>query len=219
MALSNYGELKTSVANWLGRADLTTLIPDFCTLAHKQLMRELRDHPRLQIRNASFSITGEYVACPATFTRLRSLYLNTSPRRTVEFMPNDAQTTNYSSGSGEPRFVSIVGPTAVGSGDAAGSSEYFRFAPIPDATYTATIEYTAALAFFTADSGAGSTNWILTDNPDAYLYGALVQATAYVKDDPRISLWASAYQQALASLNSAGKETRWGGNNMAVRVA
>ena len=33
MALNNYANLKTSIANWLGRTDLVNDIPDFVTLA------------------------------------------------------------------------------------------------------------------------------------------------------------------------------------------
>ena len=219
MALDTYGGLKTLVANYLSRADLTSQIADFVTLAHKQLMRDLRGHPRLQIRNAAFSITGEYVACPATFMALTSMHLNTTPRRAIQYMETDTQDRYYGESTGIPAFVSIVAPTAAGSGDATGSNEYFRFAPVPGSTYTATIEYTAALPFFSADSGAGSANWILVDAPDLYLYGTLLQANSYIRDDPRIALWAQAYQVALESVKSSGNRARWGANGMAVRVA
>ena len=33
MALVNYSDLKTSIADWLNRSDLTATIPDFITLA------------------------------------------------------------------------------------------------------------------------------------------------------------------------------------------
>ena len=147
------------------------------------------------------------------------MYLKTTPKRSIKYLDNDGQSVYFGESTGIPAFVTVVGATATGSGDAAGSNEYFRFGPVPGSTYTATMEYIAALPFFTADSGAGSTNWILTDNPDLYLYGSLVQASAYVKDDARIGLWLQGYQKALGDVMHAGKSTRWGANGMVVRVA
>ncbi len=42
MALSTYAELKTSIGDWLNRADLTAVIPDFISLAEAQVERTLR---------------------------------------------------------------------------------------------------------------------------------------------------------------------------------
>ena len=42
MALNNYSDLKTTVANYLARSDLTSVIPDFIQLAEQRLRRELR---------------------------------------------------------------------------------------------------------------------------------------------------------------------------------
>ena len=43
MAITNYTELKSSLADWLNRSDLTTVIPDFITLAESQFNREIRN--------------------------------------------------------------------------------------------------------------------------------------------------------------------------------
>ena len=42
MALTTYNELKTSLADWLNRQDLTSTIPDFISLAEAQIERQLR---------------------------------------------------------------------------------------------------------------------------------------------------------------------------------
>lgn len=213
MALTNYGELKTVVANFLARADLTTVIPDFVYLAHKQIARELRGHLRAQTRNTAFSITGEYVAAPSDFLELVSLRItSTTPDYALAFIDDDTGTNMYGGIAGAPRFVTMTGATG-------SNVEYFRFSPPPDSTYTATLEYIASLTFFSADSGAGGTNWILTDHPDVYLYGALTQASAYLHDDARAAGWRDAFASALDSLRRAGRKARWGGNGMAVRVA
>ena len=42
MALGTYTDLKTSVANYLEREDLTATIPDFITLTENRLNRDIR---------------------------------------------------------------------------------------------------------------------------------------------------------------------------------
>lgn len=210
MALSTYAGLKASIASWLARSDLTTPIPDFITLAHKALMRDLRGHLRLQKRNASFLITGEYVAVPIDFLELVSLRLtSTDPDSELAFLPESAMTGAYGSGSGVPKFVALVGNTTAG-------TEQFRFAPVPDGTYTATIEYYASLTEMSADADY---NWILTDHPQLYLYGSLLQAAAYIGDDPRIPMWQAAYAEALDAVRREGNRTRYSAKGMMMRAA
>lgn len=207
MALATYTDLQASVAAWLARADLTSVIPDFVTLAHKQLMRDLRGHLRLQKRDTAFSISSEYVAAPTDFLELVSMHLNTTPKTVIQYLPSDAM-GDYFASSGRPKYVALAGATTAG-------TESFRFGPAPDGSYTATIEYYATITFF--PSGA-STNWILTDHPQLYLYGSLLQASAYIGDDPRIPLWQAAYAEALAMVKKEGNRARWGANGMQVRA-
>jgi len=47
MSFSNYSALQTTIASYLGRTDLTAMIPTFITLAEARLQRELRTRPML----------------------------------------------------------------------------------------------------------------------------------------------------------------------------
>ena len=42
MALATYSDLKTSIANWLDRSDLTDVIPDFIALAETRHKRDFK---------------------------------------------------------------------------------------------------------------------------------------------------------------------------------
>ena len=88
--------------------------------------------------------------------------------------------------------------------------------PPPAAAQTATIEYYSRLAVL---SPTATTNWILDDYPDLYLYGSLLQATAYIGNDERIQLWKGAYDEALAACMKAGKRSKASGPNLQMRVA
>jgi hypothetical protein len=67
MALNNYSDLKTSVANYLGRSDLTSAIPDFITLAEIRLARQLRLRQMLQTVTSNTRAAITRLAFQATF--------------------------------------------------------------------------------------------------------------------------------------------------------
>lgn len=203
MAITTGAELATAIANWTGRADLTSRIPEFVALAEAKMNRILRT-PEMETKDAAFSITGEYVAVPTGFLAARSFMLNSGPRTALTFMPDDTQVTYYPNSNETPQFFSVVGGN-------------FRFAPVPSTTQTATLIYYKAPASVSA--GGSATNWILTAHPDVYLYGSLLEAVGFLGDDPRVQLWLSAYSTALDQLKSQGSRMRWGGNGMAVRSA
>ena len=68
MALTNYTELKASIADFLNRDDLTAVIPDFITLAESGMNREVR-HWRMETRKTAVLDT-QYTALPTDFLSL-----------------------------------------------------------------------------------------------------------------------------------------------------
>jgi hypothetical protein len=59
----------------------------------------------------------------------------------------------------------------------------------------------------------------LTFAPDLYLYGALLEAQAYLIGDERLAVWQQKYGEILASLNSNAIDDEIGGSPMAVASA
>jgi len=51
MAITTYSELKTAVADWLNRSDLTSAIPNFIALAEAQMSRQIRHRKRHDARD------------------------------------------------------------------------------------------------------------------------------------------------------------------------
>ena len=190
MALTTYAELKTSVGDWLNRTDLATAISDFVSLAEAQIERQLRTRQMIVRANASFAAAAEYGTVPDDFLETKSIKLDTNPITYLSFQTIDAMdqlsNTTYLS-SGKPLYFSIVG-------------SQFRLLPIPDGAYTAELVYYAKLAKL---SNTNTTNWLLTQAPDVYLYGSLLQAAPYLQDDARISVWSSLYQAGLEQLQIA----------------
>ena len=74
MALTNYTELKASLANWLNRSDLTTEIADdFIKLAEADFNSKLR--VRAMIAQVNITVDAETEALPTDFLQIRNFYI------------------------------------------------------------------------------------------------------------------------------------------------
>jgi hypothetical protein len=203
MALSTYAELRTSIGDWLNRADLAATIPDFISLAEAQIERTLRTRQMIVRANASFD--QQYGAVPADFLETKSLKLtSTNPPTPLSFLTVDLldeQSSGYTA-SGKPKFFGVVG-------------NQFRILPTPDGTYTTELTYYAKL---TKLSNSVTSNWLLASSPDVYLYGALLQAAPYLQDDARIQTWATLYERALNDLRTADARASTSGGSLLTRA-
>jgi len=194
MSITTYSELLTAAANWLGRADLSSRVPEFVTLAQARINRHVRAQA-METKSTSFSITGEYVNVPSDFLEARNFYLTTvNPTVVLQYKPPDKMTVD-STASGIPGYYAVVGTQ-------------FRFSPQPDTTYTATLIYYAKPATFVVSSQ--ETNSLFPGNVDLYLYATLIEAEAFMMDDPRIALWKQAYDDSLQNINKSANTSRYG---------
>jgi hypothetical protein len=75
---------------------------------------------------------------------------------------------------------------------------YWIFGPTPNAAYPVEILYYELPPLL---DNTNQTNWLSEYAPNLLLYGCLVEATPFVKDDERVQLWQSYYDRSLAALN------------------
>lgn len=202
MAISTYSELLTAAANWLSRADLTSRIPEFVTLAQARINRSVRVQA-METKSTSFSITGEYVNVPSDFLEAKHFYITSvSPRKSLTRLDDETATDSYTT-TDQPKYFSVVG-------------SQFRFTPAPASTYTATLVYYAKPATLAVTSQ--ETNSLFPTNVDLYLYATLLEAESFVKDDPRLGVWKMAYDEALNGINAAAKRQSAFGGSMTTRL-
>ena len=201
MSIATYSELKTAVANWLDRSDLTTYIPDYITMAEAAIGRDLRIRQMEGRKTAS--ISTEYVDIPTDFIEARNIQLNTTEQKRLKYVtPEQMDQFHPEQTTGEPKYYTIIGTE-------------FQFKPIPDTSYTVEIAYYAR---FAALSGANDTNWLLTNMPEIYLYASLVQASPFLRDDDRVPLFATLYQSAVDSVNKQDKTARYSGATLRMQT-
>jgi hypothetical protein len=104
-------------------------------------------------------------------------------------------------GSGTPEFYTLVDNT-------------IRVNSIPEDEVE--ISYYVRIPALTDDA---PTNWMLTNHPDVYLYGSLIHAEPYLKNDKRILTWKTMYEMALKQVEDADKKARWSGGTLQMRVS
>lgn len=187
MSITNYSDLKTTIADYLARTDLTDQIPLFIQLAENRLRRDLRIRQMLKVVTTSTTAGDPTVAMPTDFLEMRDIHIESSPIQTVIYQnpSNFFRNTQAGTGvSGYPNNYTIMG------------SE-FQFAPTPDAAYTLKMVYYAAPTYL---SSTVSSNVFLANCPDLLLYASLGEAEPYLMNDARIATWAQLYDRGLNSL-------------------
>jgi hypothetical protein len=194
-----YTTLQAAVASWLARSDLTAQIPDFIMLAEAKLNRTLRTR---QMEQRSTAEAAEYMALPTLWLEMRNIKTTGTPVYTLEQRAPFEMDALDDGSTGRPSRYAII-------------ANQIRLAPAPDSTYTLEIDYWEQIPALVTYSS----NWLLVAAPDIYLYGALLEASAYILDDPRIPLWRDAYTQTINQLQTADRRARWSGSPMAVRPA
>lgn len=203
MPITTYTELKTSIASWLNRDDLTSVIPDFISLAEAGINRDLRHYK--MIERADATLDSRYVQMPADWMETVRFSITSGDTYRLELVSRDDMLEyreKTADTSGRPRFYANIGDTI----------EVF---PTPDADYTMQLQYYAKTP---ALSDSNASNWLLLEAPDVYLYGTLIQSAPYLQDDARTQTWAALYAAALQSLQKASDDTRFAGSGLRMRV-
>ena len=204
MALSTYSELKSSIANWLNRSDLTTEIAnDFIVLTEKDFNSKLRI--RKMVAQTSLTLNAETVALPSGFLQVRDFYiLSGGTKYSLTYMtPSQMDQIKGTSVVGMPSSYTILGDT-------------FRFAPVPGDSYTAYLNYYKT---FDALSNSNTSNFILTNHPSIYLYGSLYHAAQFLGgvDPNRVQQWLQLYSTALERLEQNDREDQFSGSPLQIR--
>ena len=203
MAISTYAELQTAIANWLDRSDLTDKIPDFITLAEIRIQRNLRVRG-MEERSTTTLVPGqEYYGLPDDFLEVRDVQVNTDPITSLKYMtPKEMDETYPNQSNGTPKAFTIIG-------------NEIQLKPTPDSADTFEIAYFEKIQNL---SDTNTTNWLTQNAVDLLLYGALIEAEAYLVNDTRIPVWKAAFDMAIQEANNQANKGRWPQGPIAARV-
>lgn len=194
MAITTYAELKTAIASWLARDDLTANIPDFITLFEASAARKLRIRP-MEVTGLLEPDEGE-AELPSDFLSYRRLTRLGDTRAELAYV--------------HPTYLNALYPTAP-SGLAAhftieGSNVIVR----PSDDTDLEIVYLAKNAAVSETLG-----WLFDNHPDLYLFGSLAEAHGFNVDQNNMALWMGRRDQIFEEISLSDFRERSG---MAVRL-
>lgn len=189
MSISTFAELKTAVSSWTHRGDLSTLAADFITLADARIHfgSEDPEFPSKPLRvrgmqnRESGTVSSGTITLPTGYLETRRLVVTSNGISNELKYKSPVQLAPYETQTGVAGFYSdlngkiYVGGTGGGSGYV--HDYYKKLDTLSDST---------------------TTNWLITNAPNVYLYGVLLEAWMFVGNLTKAQ-WA--YRLFAAALN------------------
>lgn len=187
MALGTYSELKTAIADWMARSDLSGNVADWITLAEARLNRVLMPVEVDQ------SLTGtldsrEISTSSYSVVEPLALYLidsATSDERELDQKADFARTAT----SDEPDFWDFY--------QHASAPKIIFNCPL-DAAYTFRFRYRQRFAL----SDSATTNWLLTNHPDIYLAASIVWGGGFTANFEQAAAFKGVLEESLPEVRN-----------------
>lgn len=216
MAISNYGELKTAVESWLDRTDLNGRVPDFISLAERRIFRPSKKSGYRGLRSPANETKKTYtgydaevgLCIPDDYLELKNITWDGCPLERISdqrylalsCLPDTRTDNNTVQPAGEPTMFARY------------ACKFFVY-PLPTEGNDGVLQ----LNYWQDQSGQlvddTDTTPILTIAPGAYLYGALVEAEAFLINDGRIPLWEARFQDTIESLQDMADQEELSGGH------
>ena len=185
-----YDSLTYYVLQYLERSDQATVnaIPTFITLAEFEIAQEIKTLGQLQVAESAMTIGNPNIAKPARWRKTVSMNItDASGNRTPVLLRKYEYLTNY-----WPNNTSTAMPLFYSDTD----WDHWYVAPTPDKAYSFEVLYYERIAPL---SSTNQTNWLTQNAPTAMLFGTLLQAMPFLKNDQR-QIFQQKYLEAIKSL-------------------
>ena len=189
-AVMTYDSLVDDISTYLERTDQATLqkIPTFIMLAEQVIAAEIKFLGNLTVQQSTMVATQPVIDKPARWHKTVSMNVVVAGERQPillrkyeylrEYWPNATDT-------GVPKFYCDYDYT------------HWLIAPTPAQAYSFEVLYYERIQ--PLDS-SNQTNWFTIYAPQALLYGTLLQAMPFLKNDERIPMWQSQYDKIMQVL-------------------
>ena len=186
-----YDTLNSTVLQYLERSDAATreAIPTFITLCEFEIAEEIKTLGQLNVATASMTADNPTLQKPARWRKTVSMNITTTSGtqpvllRKFEYLknywPNATQTD-------APLFYADI------------DYDHWYLAPTPDQGYEFEVLYYERIQPLSSDN---QTNWLTRNAPNAMLYGTLLQAMPFLKNDQR-QIFQQKYSEAIAALKT-----------------
>jgi hypothetical protein len=186
-----YDSLTSTVLQYLERNDAAVVnaIPTFITLCEFEIAQEIKTLGQLQLANAAMNPNNPVIAKPARWRKTVSMTIDTGTGTQPVYLRKYEYLRNY-----WPNETLTGLPLYYADSD----YEHWYVAPTPSLAYNFTVLYYERISPL---SETNQTNWLTQNAPNAMLYGTLLQAMPFLKNDAR-QVFQQKYTEAIASLKT-----------------
>lgn len=185
-----YDSLTSTVLQYLERQDqaVVNAIPTFITLAEFEIAEQVKTLGQLQIVESTMTADNPTLAKPARWRKTVSMNVLANGKKQPVLLRKYEYATNYnaSGSTGQPLFYADT------------DWDHWYLAPIPDQAYTFEVLYYERIAPL---SSSNQTNWLTQNAPNAMLYGTLLQAMPFLKNDQR-QIFQQKYTESMQALKA-----------------
>jgi len=187
-----YDSLVTDIQQYLERTDAATIaqIPRFIMLAEQVIASQIKFLGNLTVNTSNMVASQPVIDKPARWHKTVSMNVTVAGKRfpvllrKYEYLREYAPTT---ASTGVPKYYADYDYT------------HWLVAPTPTSAYDYEVLYYERVQ--PLDS-SNQTNWFTIYAPQALLYGSLLQAMPYLKNDERMGMWQQQYDLIISTLKS-----------------
>ena len=190
-----YTSLAADIQSYLERTDTATVdkIPTFIMLAEQIIASQLKALGNLTVNTSTMTLNNPIIAKPARWRKTVSFNLTNGTDRQPVLLRKYEYLRSY-----WPDQTETDQPLYYADYD----YQHWFIAPTPDQAYAFEVLYYERVQPLDATN---QTNWFTEYAPQALLYGSLLQAMPFLKNDPRIAMWQQQYNDIMAALMNEDK--------------
>jgi len=205
-AVMTYDSLVDDISTYLERTDTATLekIPTFIMLAEQVIASQIKFLGNLTVNESTMTQGTNIIAKPARWHKTVSMNVTLDGQRTPVFLREYEYLRQYWPDATQedlPKYYADY------------DYSHWLIAPTPADDYTFEVLYYERVQ--PLDS-SNQTNWFTTYAPQAMLYGSLLQAMPFLKNDERLPMWRAEYDLIINTLKA--ENTQRIGDRQAVAV-
>jgi hypothetical protein len=184
-----YDSLTSMVLQYLERQDAAVVnaIPTFISLAEFEIAQEIKTLGQLQVVESTMTADNAILQKPARWRKTVSMSITADGKKQPVYLRKYEYLKNYWPDSNATDVPLYYADT---------DWEHWYIAPTPDQDYAFEVLYYERIAPL---SSTNQTNWLTQNAPNTMLFGTLLQAMQFLKNDQRV-IFQQKYTESLQAL-------------------
>ena len=186
-----YDSLTSTVLQYLERKDAAVVnaIPTFISLAEFEIAQEIKTLGQMQIVEANMTADNAILQKPARWRKTVSMSVTVGGKKQPIYLRKYEYLKNYWPDANQTDVPLYYADT---------DWEHWFLAPTPAEAYAFEVLYYERIAPL---SSSNQTNWLTQNAPNAMLFGTLLQAMQFLKNDQRV-IFQQKYTESLQALKA-----------------